>query len=70
MQAAVDAVAQAWGRIDILANIAGITQPVKVANTTPEGWDRITGVNLKGTFLFSKAVAAVMARHKYGRIST
>jgi NAD(P)-dependent dehydrogenase (short-subunit alcohol dehydrogenase family) len=68
VQAAVDAVAQAWGRIDILANIAGITQPVKVANTTPEDWDRITGVNLKGTFLFSKAAAAVMARHKYGRI--
>lgn len=68
VQAAVDAVEQAWGRIDILANIAGITQPIKVANTTLEDWDRITGVNLKGTFLFSKAAAAVMAKHKYGRI--
>jgi NAD(P)-dependent dehydrogenase (short-subunit alcohol dehydrogenase family) len=62
------AVAREWGRIDILANIAGITQAIKVANTTVEDWDRITGVNMKGTFLVSKAVAAVMAKHKYGRI--
>jgi len=68
VQGMVDAVERAWGRIDILANIAGITQPIKVANTTPEDWDRITGVNLRGTFLVSKAVAAVMAKHKYGRV--
>jgi NAD(P)-dependent dehydrogenase (short-subunit alcohol dehydrogenase family) len=35
-----------WGRIDVLANVAGITQPIKVANTTVEDWDRITGVNM------------------------
>jgi NAD(P)-dependent dehydrogenase (short-subunit alcohol dehydrogenase family) len=68
VQAMVDAAETAWGRIDILVNIAGITQPVKVANTTPEDWDRITSVNMKGTFLFSKAVSAVMRKHRYGRI--
>src|SRR5512139_2019778 len=68
VQAMVDAVEQAWGRIDILANIAGITQPIKVADTTVKDWDRITSVNMKGTFLFSKAAAAVMAKHKDGRI--
>ena len=68
VQGMVDAVEKAWGRIDILANIAGITQPIKVADTTPEDWDRITGVNMKGTFLFSKAVAAVMRKYQYGRI--
>lgn len=68
VQAMVDAVERAWGRIDILANIAGITQPSKVTNTTVEDWDRITGVNMKGTFLVSKAVAAVMVRQRYGRI--
>jgi NAD(P)-dependent dehydrogenase (short-subunit alcohol dehydrogenase family) len=64
----VDAVEKAWGRIDVLANVAGITQPVTVADTTPEDWDRITGVNMKGTFLFAKAASAVMRKHKYGRI--
>ncbi len=68
VQAVVDAVEKEWGRIDILANVAGITQPIKVADTTPEDWDRITSVNMKGTFLFSKAAAAAMAKHKYGRI--
>ena len=68
VQGMVDAVERAWGRIDILANIAGITQPIKVANTSVEDWDRITSVNMKGTFLFSKAAAAVMRKHKYGRI--
>lgn len=68
VQAMADAVERAWGRIDILANIAGITQPSKVTNTTVEDWDRITGVNMKGTFLVSKAVAAVMVRQRYGRI--
>jgi 3-oxoacyl-[acyl-carrier protein] reductase len=68
VQGMVNAVEREWGRIDILANIAGITQPIKVADTTPEDWDRITSVNMKGTFLFSKAAAAVMRKHKYGRI--
>ncbi len=64
----VDAVEKVWGRIDILANVAGITQPIRVADTSPDDWDRITGVNMKGTFLCSKAAAAVMAKNKYGRI--
>jgi NAD(P)-dependent dehydrogenase (short-subunit alcohol dehydrogenase family) len=68
VQGLMDAVETAWGRIDILANVAGITQPIKVADTTPEDWDRITGVNMKGTFLCSKAAAAVMAKRQYGRI--
>jgi NAD(P)-dependent dehydrogenase (short-subunit alcohol dehydrogenase family) len=68
VQGLMDAVETAWGRIDILANVAGITQPIKVADTTPEDWDRVTGVNMKGTFLCSKAAAAVMAKRRYGRI--
>jgi NAD(P)-dependent dehydrogenase (short-subunit alcohol dehydrogenase family) len=36
VQGMVDAVEREWGRIDILVNIAGITQPITVATTTPE----------------------------------
>jgi len=38
----------AFGHIDILINNAGITQPVKVWDITPEDWDRIQDVNLRG----------------------
>ncbi|MFB3818577.1 MAG: SDR family NAD(P)-dependent oxidoreductase [Candidatus Methylomirabilales bacterium] len=68
VQRMVDAVAAAWGRVDILVNNAGITQPVKIGDTSPEDWDRIIDVNMKGVFLCSKAVVPVMARQRYGRI--
>jgi 3-oxoacyl-[acyl-carrier protein] reductase len=58
----------AFGRIDILVNNAGVTQPVRVLDTTVEDWDRVLAVNLKGTFLCSKAVLPTMIAQKFGRI--
>jgi len=55
-------------RIDILVNVAGITQPVRVLDTTEADWDRVLAVNLKGTFLCSKAVLPTMIAQKFGRI--
>jgi 3-oxoacyl-[acyl-carrier protein] reductase len=57
-----------FGRVDILVNNAGITQPIKVADMTESDWDRIVSVNLKGTFLCSKAVLPTMIKQRYGRI--
>ncbi|HPN03791.1 MAG TPA: SDR family NAD(P)-dependent oxidoreductase, partial [Rectinema sp.] len=68
IKACVEAVISKYGRIDILVNNAGITQPKKVLDITEEEWDRILAVNLKGTFLFSKAVAPYMIEKNYGRI--
>ena len=64
IQAMVEAVKKEFGRIDILVNNAGITQPAKVLDTTAADWDRIMAVNLKGTFLCSKAVVPTMAAQK------
>jgi 3-oxoacyl-[acyl-carrier protein] reductase len=64
----VQIVLKEWGHIDILANIAGITQPIKVIDTSPSDFDRIVAVNMKGTFLFSKAVIPYMMKQNYGRI--
>lgn len=57
-----------FGRIDILVNNAGITQPITVLKMTEEDWDRIVRVNMKGTFLCSKAVLPAMMKQGYGRI--
>ena len=59
---------RAFSRIDILVNVAGITQPVRVVDTTEADWDRVLAVNLKGTFLCSKAVLPTMMAQKFGRI--
>ncbi len=64
----VQRVLDQFGRIDILVNNAGITQPIKVLDMTEADWDRIIAVNLKGTFLCSKAVLPAMIKQRYGRI--
>ncbi len=62
--------AEAFGRIDILVNDAGgsFNFPNKLEEITLEMWDKIVDVNLKGTFICSKAVIPYMKKQKSGRI--
>ena len=57
-----------FGRIDILFNNAGITSPKTLQDTSEEEWLHVVDVNIRGTFLCSKAVAPVMAARRSGRI--
>ena len=57
-----------FGRIDILFNNAGITSPRTVLDTGEEEWLRVVDVNIRSTFLCSKAAAPAMAARKSGRI--
>jgi 3-oxoacyl-[acyl-carrier protein] reductase len=59
---------QEFGRIDILVNNAGITQPKRVSDITVADWEKVLAVNLKGTFLCSRAVLPTMLHQGYGRI--
>ncbi|MBF8740823.1 SDR family NAD(P)-dependent oxidoreductase [Pseudomonas guariconensis] len=66
-----DAVAQVlahFGRIDVLVNNAGITQPVKTLDITGADYDRILDVNLRGTLLLSQAVIPTMRDQGAGSI--
>lgn len=63
-----DTVFAHYGRIDILCNNAGITQPVTIADMTKDDFMKILNVNLVGTFLCSKLVVPYMVKGGYGRI--
>ncbi len=56
------------GTIDILVNNAGITKDGLLIRMTEEDWDNVMDVNLKGTFLCTKAVARAMMKKRYGKI--
>lgn len=68
VQVAVDAVLQAWGRIDIMVNNAGITKDAFLVRMSEADWDAVLAVNLKGAFLFTKAVARPMMKQRSGVI--
>ena len=51
------------GRVDVLINNAGIaTNPVRTHETPIEDWDRLMAINLRGTFLCSRAIIPLMLR--------
>jgi 3-oxoacyl-[acyl-carrier protein] reductase len=56
------------GRIDILINNAGITKDGLLIRMDDAQWDRVLTVNLKGTFLCTRAVAKHMLKQRRGRI--
>jgi len=57
-----------FSRIDILVNNAGIIQTGPVTSISPEAWDKVMAVNLKGVFLCCKAVFPAMIAQRRGRI--
>jgi len=58
----------AWGGIDVLVNNAGISQNLPLALLEEADFDRVMNVNVKGTYLTSRAVARGMMRRKSGVI--
>jgi NAD(P)-dependent dehydrogenase (short-subunit alcohol dehydrogenase family) len=67
-EALAAAVVGAWGTIDILFNNAGIAGVGTVEETSPELWDRVIAVNVRGVFLVARAVLPVMVAASRGSI--
>ncbi|PYX06135.1 MAG: short-chain dehydrogenase [Acidobacteria bacterium] len=67
-QLAADEVLRAFGGIDILFNNAGIFYPHTTLDCSEEEWDEQIDINLKGTFLMSKAVLPHMIERRSGVI--
>jgi 3-oxoacyl-[acyl-carrier protein] reductase len=67
-QAMVRKVLDEFGRLDILINNAGMNWDGVVWKMTEEQWDRVIGVDLKGTFNYVRAVAPIFREHGGGKI--
>src|SRR5512145_623910 len=66
-QAIVRAALDAFGRVDIVVNNAGILRDRMIFNMTEEEWDAVINTHLKGTFAVTRAAAPIMREQKWGR---
>ena len=68
VQAAADQILAAAGKVDILVNNAGITKDGLLMRMSEADWDAVLDINLKGTFLFTKAFSRTFLKQHSGRI--
>jgi 3-oxoacyl-[acyl-carrier protein] reductase len=68
VNACVAAVQKEFAHIDIMVNNAGITKDGLMIRMSDDDWDAVLRVNLKGTFLFTRAVAKIMMKQRAGSI--
>ncbi|MEE9602312.1 MAG: 3-oxoacyl-[acyl-carrier-protein] reductase [Thermoguttaceae bacterium] len=64
----VGEVVKTWGSLQILVNNAGITRDNVVMRMKDDQWDSVISINLRGTFLFTRAAAKPMMKGRRGRI--
>lgn len=67
-EAAVAVALERHGRLDIVVQNAGIYPWQLIEDTSPEDWDRVMGVNLRGTFNAARAALPPMKAQRYGRM--
>ena len=64
----IEAAVGRWGRLDILVNNVGGSRNAKIWEMRAEDWDFVLRLNLRSTFLCTRAAAPHMMRQRYGRI--
>ncbi len=66
---AAERVIAAFGKLDILINNAGITQPLKIMEIDDKAWDAVLGVNLAGVLHLSQVFISHMRERRQGSIA-
>ncbi|MBI3252642.1 MAG: 3-oxoacyl-[acyl-carrier-protein] reductase [Candidatus Omnitrophica bacterium] len=64
----VDKTLDKYGCVDILVNNAGLTRDGLFVRMSDDEWDEVLDTNLKGTFLFMRAVSKEMMKQRRGKI--
>ena len=59
---------EAWGRIDILVNSAGVARIAPATDLSAQWWDETMAVNLRAPFLLAQALAPAMIAQGHGKI--
>ncbi|NMM46142.1 SDR family oxidoreductase [Rhodospirillaceae bacterium KN72] len=69
VKALVDKTLDAFGRIDVLVNNAGVIDPIaRIDESDPDGWSRVVDINLKGVFYAVRAALPAMLSQGSGVI--
>jgi 3-oxoacyl-[acyl-carrier protein] reductase len=70
VKSAMEQAEATFGKIDVMINCAGIVGPTstKITDYSVEDYDKIYGINLRGSFLMTKYAIKAMEKHNYGRI--
>lgn len=65
---AIQSVSEHFGGIDVVVNCAGVLDKSPIHDISPEHWDHIMGINLKGTFLVTQQAIAYLEKSRAPRI--
>ena len=68
VDAAIDKIKDAKGKLDILVNNAGISRDGLLIRMKDEDWDKTIATNLSGSFFCARAASRLMMKARYGRI--
>jgi 3-oxoacyl-[acyl-carrier protein] reductase len=68
VEAAVEKILGEAGKVDILVNNAGVTRDGLLMRMSEEDWETVLNTNLKGAFLFTKALSRGFLKQRSGRI--
>ena len=67
-QRLIDTCVERFGRVDILINVVGGSRNAKIWEMRADDWDFVLRLNLRPTFLCTRAAVPHMMRRRYGRI--
>ena len=70
MPALIDNMERECGPVDILVNVAGITNTITYRDITPADWDKMMNINLKSPFFLTRELFFRMEERGFGRIVT